>query len=59
MCKRDVITNNLAKIANKKFKRRIKVATLVPNTSSLQQLVSARAMEISEDWKTIRACIKF
>jgi putative transposase len=52
-------TNNLAETFNKELKRRTRVATLFPNTDSLLRLVSARAMETSEHWETIRAYIKF
>jgi transposase-like protein len=35
---------------NKKIKRRTRVASIFPNTESCLRLVSAVAMETSEDW---------
>ena len=34
------------------LKRRTRVAGIFPNEASLLRLVSARLMEISEDWET-------
>ena len=39
---------------NKELKRRKRVATLFPNEASCLRLVSAVAMEISEEWLTGR-----
>jgi transposase-like protein len=39
---------------NKEIKRRTRVATLFPNEASCLRLVSAVAMEISEEWLTGR-----
>jgi putative transposase len=39
---------------NKELKRRTRVAGLFPNEASALRLVSAVAMEISEDWETNR-----
>ncbi len=53
-------TNNSAETFNKELKRRTRVATLFPNTDSLLRLVSAQAMEISENWETFQCkYIKF
>jgi transposase-like protein len=53
-------TNNSAETFNKELKRRTRVATLFPNTNSLLRLVSAQAMEISENWETFQCkYIKF
>lgn len=40
--------------ANKEIKRRTRVATLFPNDASRLCLVTAVAMEISEEWQTGR-----
>jgi len=37
---------------NKEIRRRTRVATLFPNEASLQRLVSALLVEISEEWET-------
>jgi putative transposase len=39
---------------NKELKRRKRVAGLFPNEASAMRLVSAVAMEISEEWETNR-----
>lgn len=39
---------------NKELKRRTRVAGLFPNEASALRLVSAVAMEISEEWETNR-----
>jgi len=39
---------------NREIKRRTRVATLFPNEASCLRLVTAVAMEISQDWQTGR-----
>lgn len=48
-------TVNMLERVNKEIKRRTRVATLFPNTDSCLRLVSAVAMEISDEWETGRA----
>lgn len=52
--RRRLRTSNVLERLNKELKRRTRVATLFPNTDSCERLVSAVAMEISEDWLTGR-----
>lgn len=47
-------TSNAVERVNKEIKRRTRVATLFPNEASCLRLVTAVAMEISEDWQTGR-----
>jgi putative transposase len=47
-------TTNVLERLNKEIKRRTRVATLFPNEASCLRLVSAVAMEISEEWLTGR-----
>jgi putative transposase len=47
-------TINMLERLNKELKRRTRVAGLFPNEASALRLVSAVAMEISEDWETNR-----
>jgi len=49
-------TNGLERL-NKEIRRRTRVATLFPNEASLERLVSALLVEISEDWETGRIYI--
>ncbi len=44
-------TNSLERL-NKEIKRRTRVATLFPNTESLERLVTALLSEISDEWET-------
>jgi transposase-like protein len=44
-------TNSLERV-NLELKRRTRVATLFPNEASLERLVTALLIEISEDWET-------
>jgi transposase-like protein len=44
-------TNGLERL-NKEIRRRTRVATLFPNEASLERLVSALLVEISEEWET-------
>ena len=45
-------TSNAVERVNKEIKRRTRVAGLFPNEAALLRLVTALAMEISEDWET-------
>lgn len=45
-------TTNALERVNLELKRRTRVATLFPNEASLERLVTALLMEISEDWET-------
>ncbi len=47
-------TSNAIERVNKEIKRRTRVATLFPSDTSCQRLVTAVAMEISEEWITGR-----
>ncbi|MBW6479826.1 MAG: IS256 family transposase [Bacteroidales bacterium] len=49
--RRQLRTNNMLERLNKEIKRRTRVASIFPNTESCLRLVSAVAMETSEDWK--------
>jgi len=53
--RRRLRTTNVLERLNKEIKRRTRVATLFPNEASCLRLVSAVAMEISEEWLTGRA----
>ena len=52
--RRRLRTINLLERLNKELKRRTRVAWLSPNEASALRLVSAVAMEISEEWETGR-----
>ena len=52
--RRRLRTTNVLERLNKELKRRTRVATLFPNEASCLRLVSAVAMEISEEWLTGR-----
>lgn len=52
--RRRVRTTNALERVNKEIKRRTRVATLFPNEQSCERLVTAVAMEISEEWVTGR-----
>jgi transposase-like protein len=52
--RRRLRTINMLERLNKELKRRTRVAGLFPNEASALRLVSAVAMEISEDWETGR-----
>ena len=52
--RRRLRTSNLIERLNREIKRRTRVATLFPNTESVQRLVSAIVMETSEEWETGR-----
>jgi len=55
--RRRIRTSNMVERLNKELKRRTAVATLFPNEASCLRLVSAVAMEISDDWETGRVYI--
>lgn len=48
-------TSNSVERLNREIKRRTRVASLFPNENALLRLVTALAIEISEDWETGRA----
>ena len=52
--RRRLRTSNALERLSREIKRRTRVATLFPNEQSLLRIVSAVAMEISEDWETGR-----
>src|SRR5690606_21529268 len=52
--RRRLRTTNALERVNKEIKRRTRVATLFPNDRSCERLVTAVAMEISEEWVTGR-----
>lgn len=52
--RRRLRTTNALERVNKEIKRRTRVATLFPNEASCERLVTAIAMEISEEWVTGR-----
>src|SRR6185436_20187560 len=52
--RRRLRTSNMLERLNKELKRRTRVAGLFPNEASALRLVSAVAMEISEEWETNR-----
>lgn len=53
--RRRIRTSNMVERLNRELKRRTSVATLFPNEESCLRLVSAVAMEISDEWETGRA----
>lgn len=52
--RRRLRTVNMLERLNREIKRRTRVATIFPNTASCLRLVSAVAMEISDEWETGR-----
>ena len=52
--RKKIRTVNMLERINKEIRRRTRVATLFPSTDSCLRLVSAVAMEISDDWQTGR-----
>lgn len=52
--RKKIRTVNMLERLNKEIKRRTRVATLFPNAASCLRLVTAVAMEISEEWQTGR-----
>lgn len=51
-------TTNVLERVNKEIKRRTRVATLFPNEASCLRLVTAVAMEISEEWESGRVYLR-
>lgn len=51
-------TVNMLERLNKEIKRRTRVASIFPNTSSCLRLVTAVAMEISDDWESGKTYMK-
>ena len=51
-------TNGLERLS-REIRRRTRVASLFPNEASCLRLVTAVVMEISEDWQTGKAYIKW
>ena len=49
---RKLRTSNSLERVNQELKRRTRVARIFPDEASLLRLISARLMEISEDWET-------
>ena len=52
--RRRLRTSNAVERLNKEIKRRTRVVGLFPNEAALLRLVTALAMEVSEDWETGR-----
>jgi len=52
-------TTNMLERLNKEIKRRTKVALIFPNEKSIERLVSAPLMGVSQDWKTDRIYVRF
>ena len=52
--RRRLRTTNALERVNKEIKRRTRVATRFPSEASCERLVTAVAMEISEEWVTGR-----
>ena len=52
--RRRIRTSNMVERLSKELKRRTSVATLFPNEASCLRLISAVAMEISDEWQTGR-----
>lgn len=52
-------TTNMDERLNRELKRRTRVATLFPNEASLLRLVTAVAMEISDEWETGKRYVTF
>ncbi|MDA3921693.1 MAG: transposase [Salinisphaera sp.] len=52
--RRRLRTSNAIDVVNREMKRRTRVATLFANEASCLRLVTAVAMEISQDWQTGR-----
>jgi transposase-like protein len=57
--RRRLRTVNMLERLNKEIKRRTRVATIFPNTDSCLRLVTAVAMEISDEWEAGRAYLTF
>ena len=57
--RRRLRTVNMLERLNKEIKRRTRVATIFPNTDSCLRLVTAVAMEISDEWEAGKAYLTF
>ena len=57
--RRRLRTVNMLERLNKEIKRRTRVATIFPNTASCLRLVTAVAMEISDEWEAGKAYLTF
>lgn len=57
--RRRLRTVNMLERLNKEIRRRTRVATIFPNTDSCLRLVTAVAMEISDEWEAGRAYLTF
>ena len=57
--RRRLRTDNMLERLNKEIKRRTRVATIFPNTDSCLRLVTAVAMEISDEWESGKAYLTF
>ena len=55
--RRRLRTTNAIERFNRELHRRTRVATPFPNEATLLRLVSAMAVEISEEWETGRVCL--
>lgn len=56
--RRKLRTVNVLERLNKEIKKRTRVASIFPNTSSCLRLVTAVAMEISDDWESGKVYLK-
>ena len=52
-------TTNMLERLNKEIKRRTRVALVFPNEKSIERLVSALLMEVSQDWETDKIYVRF
>ena len=52
-------TTNMLERLNKEIKRRTRVALVFPNEKSIERLVSALLMELSQDWETDKIYVRF
>jgi putative transposase len=52
-------TTNMMERMNKEIKRRTRVVMVFPNTESIQRLVSALLMEISQEWESNKVYVSF
>lgn len=51
-------STNMLERLNKEIKRRTKVVMLFPNEKSIERLISALLMEVSQDWETNKAYVR-
>ena len=52
-------TTNLCERVNREIKRRTRVVSICPNARSLERLVTAVLMEMSEDWQSSARYLTF